>query len=108
MKSNIIIIGQDKTSILNPKEDIRYLHSQGDQGTIIHLTNNTKLFTSYRFKRFVEGLCPFTFAKSSKSYLVNLGHIKEIKKEQIKLSNGQLIPIINGYHNRILNKFLMI
>lgn len=104
MKSKIAIIGQDKTCILTIA-DVYYIHSQGDQGTLIYFTDNTSLFTTYRFKRFIEGLCSHTFCKTHQSYLVNLMHIQEIKKDYTKLTNGKKIPIVNGYYNKLLNKF---
>lgn len=104
-KSEIAIVGQSKTCII-PLEKIAYIHSEGDAGCFIYFLDNSSLFTTYRLNRFVEGLS--FFAKCHKSYFANLAHIKELRKQEVKLINGKVLPIGKGYHNRILNKFTLI
>lgn len=107
MKSKFAIKRNDKTYIISP-EEILFCKTAPDGGTKICLQCEKSIFTSYGLYRFVEGLPTSSFLKPHRSYLVNLKHIKILKKDEITLSNGKTIPVVNGYFTKILDAFSQI
>lgn len=88
-----------------PVIDIVFIEIYGHE-IIIHLANGTKETCIGTLKGLEPLLPELTFVRPHRSYLVNLGHISEITRYQIRLSSGDLIPVSKNLYNNILSSFI--
>ncbi len=88
-----------------PVNDIIFIEIYGHE-IIIHLSNGTKETCIGTLKGLEPLLPEFTFVRPHRSYLVNLGHISEITRYQIRLSSNEFIPVSKNLYNDILSSFI--
>ena len=60
---------------------------------VIHKTNGEKMTCAGTLKEIEDHLPPHLFVRPHRSYLVNLDHISEISRYQIRLTTGEAIPV---------------
>ncbi|MFT7248273.1 MAG: hypothetical protein ACI97P_001051 [Arcticibacterium sp.] len=65
--------------------DINYTH--------IHLQNGEKHTLSYTLKRFEDLLCTFNFIRIHRGHIINRNHIKTQNLSEVKISDGNVLPI---------------
>ena len=68
-----------------------------DKHSVLHMSKGKHLRTPYRLKYWNERFENEGFVQSHKSFLVNLSHVKEIKKIDIILWNDDVIPLSRNY-----------
>ncbi|MDO4467605.1 MAG: LytTR family DNA-binding domain-containing protein [Bacillota bacterium] len=73
--------------------------------TVLHCINNKEYETSYPLKYWLEKLCEYNFVQCYKSIVVNLEHLKQIKKIDLLLTNEQIIPISRFYKKEVEEKY---
>lgn len=73
---------------------------------IIHKTDGVKESCTGTLKELEVLLPAQTFVRPHRSYLVNLDHISEIARYQIRLSSGDTIPISKKLYKQIQNSFI--
>ncbi len=88
-----------------PVSNIVFIEIYGHE-IIIHLANGTKETCIGTLKGLEPLLPEFTFVRPHRSYLVNLGHIEEITRYQIRLSSDDLVPVSKNLYNNILSSFI--
>lgn len=96
------------TQMLLLVNDILYLEMFQHRVTI-HLLNKNNIEVRGTLSEFVEQLSTSKFAQPHKSYLVNLDYIDRLKKQEIIMTNGDVIPIgrsKNLSFHECLHKFL--
>ncbi len=91
--------------LCTPIDDILFFEIYGHE-IVIHLTNNTKEICIGTLKGLEQLLPDMTFVRPHRSYLVNLKHIAEITRYQIRLSSGDLVPVSKNLFNSTLNAFI--
>ena len=107
-------IGQERTTFVFSEkrktirlfcEDILYFESQG-HWTILHHKDGTYKICkpiSYIYEEIDKTL----FSKTHKSFIVNLGHIKEIHERDMILYNGDVsVPISRTYKKDLMSDFM--
>ena len=80
------------TQMLLLVNDILYLEIFQHQ-IVIHLDNRDNIKIRGTLSEFAEQLPENKFAQPHKSYLVNMDYIDRLNKQEIILTNGDLIPI---------------
>lgn len=85
--------------------DIVFIEIYGHE-IIIHLVNGMKETCMGTLKGLEPLLPELTFVHPHRSYLVNLGHISEITRYQIRLSSNDLIPVSKNLYNSTLSSFI--
>ncbi len=88
-----------------PIADIVFIEIYGHE-IIIHLANGSKETCVGTLKGLEPLLPELTFVRPHRSYLVNLGHISEITRYQIRLSSNDLIPVSKNLYNLVLSSFI--
>lgn len=92
--SKIILKDLESMHIIKVKEII-YCEADGSY-TRFHLTNETEIITSLNLRQYEDILRPYQFLRPHHSYLVNIHHIKSLKKSDgssLLMSNGSLVPV---------------
>ena len=85
--------------------DINYFEIYGHR-VVIHKGDGTQADIRGTLKDIESQLPPKMFIRPHRSYLVNTASITEIKHYNIKLSNGELIPISRSLYNKIQLEFV--
>lgn len=80
------------TQMLLLVNDILYLE-MFQHHIVIHLVNKDNIEIRGTLSEFIEELPANKFAQPHKSYLVNLDYIDKLNKQEIIMTNGDLIPI---------------
>ena len=80
------------TQILFSVNDIVYLEIF-QHLVVFHLKNGKQIETRGTLSEFLKKLPSSKFAQPHKSFLVNLDYIDRLSKTEIKMTNGDLIPI---------------
>lgn len=88
-----------------PVADIIFIEIYGHE-ILIHLANGTKETCIGTLKGLEPLLPELSFVRPHRSYLVNLGHISEISRYQIRLSSNDLIPVSKNLYNNVLKSFI--
>ena len=80
-----------------PAEDVLYLESRS-HGVVLHLAGEERfLATSLtEAQRAVPG---DSFARSHKSYLVNLAKVAEVGRSELKLTDGGTVPVSRTFYS---------
>lgn len=82
-----------------PYEDILYLESNKRK---IHLHTASKEYVFYGKLANLENLADHNiFVRIHVSFLVHMGHIKRIAKEEIELDNGVILPVSKKYRDTL-------
>ena len=77
-----------------------------DRYTYIHLSNHKILKTKYKMYEWLEILKNLYFAQSYKSILINLNYVDEIKKKDVVLEDGFLLPLSKHFHKSFEQKWV--
>ncbi len=77
-----------------------------DRYTYIHLSNHKILKTKYKMYEWLEILKNLYFAQSYKSILINLNYVDEIKKKDVVLEDGFLLPLSKHFHKPFEQKWV--
>ena len=77
-----------------------------DRNTYIHLSNHKILKTKYKMYEWLELLKNLYFAQSYKSILINLNYVDEIKKKDVVLEDGFLLPLSKHFHKSFEQKWV--
>ena len=77
-----------------------------DRYTYIHLSNHKILKTKYKMYEWLELLKNLYFAQSYKSILINLNYVNEIKKKDVVLEDGFLLPLSKHFHKSFEQKWV--
>ncbi len=85
--------------------DIVFIEIYGHE-IIIHLVNGASETCIGTLKGLEPLLPELTFVRPHRSYLVNLGHISEITRYQIRLSSDDVVPVSKNLYNNILTSFI--
>lgn len=86
-------------------DEILYFEIYGHK-IVIHKSDGTESAFHGSLKD-IESQLPRTFfVRPHRSYIVNMNYITEIMRFDIKISNGEYIPISKAQYNRIQLKFL--
>lgn len=85
--------------------DILFFEIYGHE-IIIHKTNGLNETCMGTLKELEKLLPPLTFVRPHRSYLVNLDHITEIVRYQIRLSSGATIPVSKNLYHQIQDTFI--
>lgn len=96
------------TQMLLLVNDILYLEMFQHKVTI-HLLNKNNIEVRGTLSEFIEQLSTSRFAQPHKSYLVNLDYIDKLNKQEIIMTNGDIIPIGRSKNlpfHECLHKFL--
>lgn len=86
-------------------DDILFFEIYGHK-IIIHKTNGTSQTCSGTLKELESLLPALTFVRPHRSYLVNLTHISEIVRYQIRLSSGDSVPVSKNLYQQIQSSFI--
>lgn len=99
----LVIQLKEKTQIINT-QDIEYLE-RDKRTTYIHCQHEI-IKTSMKLSEFIS-ILPSMFVRCHNSYIVNLNHIKEYKREHFILNNNDytIIPISRAYHQNVKEQF---
>lgn len=103
-KNNKIIVPTQKGVSFIPYDEV--LHLEGYDGyTRIHLTNNSKIISSYNLGKFEKLLCQ-TFFKCHKSHIINLEKVRHFENEgYLVLEDNQRVAISRANKKKFLNLF---
>ncbi len=91
--------------LCTPVSDIIFIEIYGHE-IVIHLANGSKETCVGTLKGLEPLLPELTFVRPHRSYLVNLEHISEITRYQIRLSTNDLVPVSKNLYNNILSSFI--
>ena len=95
-----------KGAIQIPLAEIVYFEVY-NHDIIVHKTDGSAQSFRGMTLRELEGSFPLrSFARSHRSYLVNLEHISEIMKYQIRLSTGETIPISKRLYPDVMRRLI--
>ena len=86
--------------------DIRYVESMSEYLKIYLTGQDHPLVVLYSLKRLSEQLDPKRFVRIHRSYLVNLGRIREFSKTAVRLDCGLQLPVSDSYRaalSKLLN-----
>ncbi len=85
--------------------DIYYFEIYGHR-VVIHKSDGTQADIRGTLKDIESQLPPKMFIRPHRSYLVNTAFITEIKHYNLKISNGELIPISRSLYNKAQLEFV--
>lgn len=88
-----------------PYKNIMYIENI-DRYTYIDLNNHKILKTKYKMYEWLELLKNLYFAQSYKSILINLNYVNEIKKKDVVLEDGFLLPLSKHIHKSFEQKWV--
>ena len=74
-----------------PREDIFYIEKTGRYATIHAKDQDIKIRKS--MKNLEEAYTLYGFVRTHVGYIVNLAHVKEIKQNDVVLTQGALVPV---------------
>lgn len=103
---NVIVINVNKEKILIPHREILYIESLGHYARLKDIYGKEYCFMS-SISDVIKKLPDETFVLCHRSFIVNLIHIRKLKKSAITLSNGYDIPIGIKQKANVVNKFMM-
>jgi len=103
--NKLILKDQDSIHLIQIN-DILYCQADGGY-TLFHLKDGSQLLTSMNLKEYEQLLQVYRFVRSHHSYLVNLHHIREVRKVDggsLLMSNGASIPVSTRKRSLILEE----
>ena len=83
--------------------DILYFESQSHN--VLVKTTTDKFQYRKRISELISEL-PEYFIQTSRSYIVNMKHIKSIHSDSVELDNGNLIQLTRTYKSTVMNMFM--
>ena len=87
-----------------PLEDILYLEISGRKTAVY--TEEEHEMLSEPLSKLKEPLLAQGFCSSHFSYLVNLSHVKRVKRTAILLDNGNEIPVSRRYYQQLMERYI--
>lgn len=100
----VLIISQKGKEEIFREEDILYIERKGRE-TRIYLRESEVLVTS-RLEELEEQLADTDFVRCHKSYLVNLDEIRQFRRTEFVMRNGERIPISRNFQESVKTKFM--
>ena len=100
----VLIISQKGKEEIFREEDILYIERKGRE-TRIYLRESEVLVTS-RLEELEEQLADTDFVRCHKSYLVNLDEIRQFRRTEFVMRNGERIPISRNFQETVKTKFM--
>lgn len=98
-KRNLLPIRDKGKIILLDENDIQYVKAEG---LYLRIFTDNKIFLIRELlKTFLPKLNPEKFLRIHKSYVVNLGRVKDLNSKECNVSN-QIIPIRRGFYKDFL------
>jgi DNA-binding LytR/AlgR family response regulator len=82
--------------------DISYLESDNNY-TSVHLISKKKIMIRSPFSEFLDKLSPTVFARTQRSYAININNIDSIETDDVIIA-GNRIPISKVYREDLLKK----
>lgn len=76
-----------------------------ERGTRFYL-NGTEVISRVKFKEAELRLCRSGFMVAHRSYLVNLSQVRYIRRYELELQDGRIVPIGQARYLEILRKFM--
>lgn len=71
----------------------------------IHLNNGERLMTLMPISKISEHLTDLGFRRIHRSYIVNMNEVEEVSKNNVKLSNGVVLPVGDSFKD-VLKDYL--
>lgn len=85
--------------------EILYIEAHSPELSIVTVHFREPLVIRYRLAKILELLPSALFSPCHRSYIVNISHIRILKKTQLVLSNGAILPISEKYEDSVFDKF---
>lgn len=86
------------------QEDILYFESAGHMITAITLDGSFKRRMSWA--ELESLISPDMFARTHRSYIVGLGHVDVLRKTEVTLDNGTVLPVSRRLEKELREKFV--
>ncbi|QOR34933.1 response regulator transcription factor [Clostridium sp. 'deep sea'] len=102
-KSKMLSISLKARELLIPFNEIIYFESK--VRTINLVTTTNKISYYGKLKDQLSKLPTTDFIRTHQSYIINFSYVRAIEKNQITLTNNNLIPISNKYSNDVKKKY---
>lgn len=101
---NELIFKTDYKQVRIKPDNILYIEGMGEYLKIYHLDASTPLVVLMSMKRILEQLPDDRFARTHKSYIVNLNRIINNSRTQVTMENATVIPIGESYRAAISDR----
>lgn len=93
-----------------PYHDILYFEARSPH-TIIHkISSPTELKLRLRFSELSTRLLPEVFTQCHRSYFINISHVRSIRRNEIVMSNQDILPVSRPYLatiNRVFDRYYL-
>jgi len=86
-----IMVKSDDETVFVSVSDILYLESQNQDIRIV--TSGNEYFRRYNIKDYENELKEYCFIRCHRSYIVNIAHAAGISPKEIRLDNGEILPL---------------
>lgn len=101
ISSDYIYIKADRKYVKLFYQDIKYI--KGLKDYVIIYTNNERVITAINIKTIYSELPKHIFARTSKSYIININYIKAVNVDTILIEDEEL-PLGKTYKDEFLSK----
>lgn len=85
--------------------EVLYIEAHSPDISIVTIHFKQPIVMRYRLTKILDLLPSALFSLCHRSYIVNVAHIRILKKTQLVLSNGSILPISEKYENSIFDLF---
>lgn len=92
------------TDIISPCCNILYIHAE-KKYSIFYSVDNSTILSRKSLQKLEEELSSLGFCSISRSYIVNLKHVKKIEKTTLFLSNHTTLTISRRYLSKIIDAY---
>lgn len=99
---DILFVKADYRMVRITISDISYIESQSEY-LKIHLTDSPSLMVLMSIKRMAELLPPERFLRIHRSYIVNMGHVKEVSRMRVHISPDVVLPIGDSFKDEAMS-----
>lgn len=104
-RSGSIFLKNGKNNIIVNPDEILYIESK-NKNIIVNTVNET--YTLHDKLSSLSGRLPDNFLMPHKSYIVNIKYITEFTRDEIKLTNGGILPISRSKKTDFINKLIFL
>lgn len=96
LDGNILFVKVDYRIVRINISEITYIEAQSEY-LKIHIKDSSSLMVLMSIKRLTELLPSDRFVRIHRSYIVNMGHVREISRMKIHLDTSTILPIGESY-----------
>lgn len=96
-----IFVRADNKSVKVLFDNILYIEAMSEY-IRIHFKDSTSIMTFMSMKLMTESLPPQRFMRVHRSYLIALDSIDNMRKNEVKLTSGQVIPVSASYKDDLV------